>query len=161
MAGSPFLHRAAHQLMDRFDPIIGHVLDPFENFSLRDKECAPSRQYVKDANAAANTQVDWLETTEAHIFKADLPGLMREDVRVKIEDGQTLEISGERKKEEVQKTDTWHRVERTRGTFLRRFRLPENIDTENVKAQVENGVLTITLPKILAPKTQVRTIEVQ
>ncbi|KAG6541920.1 hypothetical protein Mapa_016645 [Marchantia paleacea] len=86
---------------------------------------------------------------------------MREDVRVKIEDGQTLEISGERKKEEVQKTDTWHRVERTRGTFLRRFRLPENIDTENVKAQVENGVLTITLPKILAPKPQVRTIEVQ
>ncbi|KAL2621317.1 hypothetical protein R1flu_001522 [Riccia fluitans] len=132
----------------------------FSQVSLRDKDCPPSRQFVKDATAVANTQVDWLETADAHIFKADLPGLTRQDVKVIIEDGQTLEISGERKKEETSKNDTWHRVERSRGAFLRKFRLPENIYIDSVKAQVENGVLTITLPKILAPRPEVRTIEV-
>ncbi|KAL2621316.1 hypothetical protein R1flu_001521 [Riccia fluitans] len=88
-------------------------------------------------------------------------GLTREDVKVKIEDGETLEVSGERVKEEAEKTDIWHLLERTPGTFLRKFRLPENIVKDVIKAQVENGVLTIVIPKIPPPKPEVRAIEVQ
>jgi len=142
-----------------FEPLpFGTVLDPFEGFSVL--ESTPSRQFAKDTHAVANTQIDWRETPEAHIFKADLPGLKKEEVKVQVVDGRTLEISGERKKEEVQKGDTWHRVERSQGSFLRRFRLPENTKPDEVKAQVQDGVLTVTIPKMEKPKPNVRQIEI-
>jgi len=139
----------------------GHDLfDPFEGFSVLEHNNTPSRQFARDAHAVANTQIDWRETPEAHVFKADLPGLTKEEVKVQVVDGKTLEISGERKKEEVLKGDTWHRVERARGTFLRRFRLPENTNVDQVKALVQDGVLTVTIPKMQKPKPQVRQIEI-
>ena len=72
-----------------------------------------------------------------------------------MEDGRVLQISGERKKEETTSGDKWHRVERAQGAFLRRFRLPENAKVEEVQAAMENGVLTVTVPKVQkpAPKT--------
>jgi len=141
------------------DPLtFGTIWDPLEAFS--SLENGPSRQFAMDAHAVANTQIDWRETPEAHVFKADLPGLKKEEVKVQVVDGRTLEISGERKKEEVQKGDTWHRVERSQGSFLRRFRLPENANADKVKAQVQDGVLTVTIPKVEKPKPQARQIEV-
>jgi len=115
--------------------------------------------YARDVVAVANTQVDWKETPEAHIFKANLPGLSKEDVKVQVEDGHVLQICGERKKEETKSEgDKWHRVERAQGSFLRRFRLPENAKVEEVKATMENGVLTVTVPK--AQKPAPRTIDI-
>ena len=141
------------------DPLtFGTIWDPLEAFS--SLENGPSRQFAMDAHAVANTQIDWRETPEAHVFKADLPGLKKEEVKVQVVDGRTLEISGERKKEEVQKGDTWHRVERAQGSFLRRFRLPENANADKVKALVQDGVLTVTIPKVEKPKPQARQIEV-
>eukprot|EP00253_Pinus_taeda_P019348 PITA_19348 len=113
-----------------------------------------------DATAIAKTQFDWKETLDAHIFKADLPGLKKEEVKIEVEDGRVLQISGERKKEEEQKNDKWHRIERSRGKFLRRFRLPENAKVEEVKATMDSGVLTVTVPKQPQPKPEVRTIEI-
>jgi HSP20 family protein len=83
-------------------------------------------------------------------------------VKVQVEDGRVLQISGERKKEETSSTDRWHRVERSQGSFLRRFKLPENTKLEEVKAAMENGVLTVTVPKIPPPepKSSVRTIDI-
>ena len=73
-----------------------------------------------------------------------------------------MQISGERKKEETSSSDRWHRVERAQGSFLRRFRLPENAKVEEVKAAMENGVLTVTVPKAAPPepKTAVRPVEI-
>ncbi|MCO5609026.1 hypothetical protein L7F22_063247 [Adiantum nelumboides] len=116
-----------------------------------------SGSYARDVAAVANTQVDWKETPEAHVFKANLPGLAKEDVKVQVE-GRVLQISGERKKEETRAEDKWHRVERVQGSFLRRFRLPENAKVDEVKATMENGVLTVTLPKM--PKPAPKTIDV-
>ena len=67
---------------------------------------------------------------------------------MEVEDGNVLVISGQRSKEKEDKNDKWHRVERSSGKFLRRFRLPENAKTEEVKAGLENGVLTVTVPKV-------------
>lgn len=140
-----------------FDPFdFGSAWDPFQSLL----GSAPSLQFARDAHSMASTQIDWRETPEAHIFKADLPGLRKEEVHVQVLDGKVLEISGEKKKEEVQKGDTWHRVERSSGSFLRRFRLPEHANTEMVNAQVQDGVLTVTVPKLEKPKPRVRQIEI-
>lgn len=142
-----------------FDPFSLDLWDPFEsgNASFLGDIGRSARD---DATAIANTQLDWKETSDAHIFKVDLPGLKKEEVKIEVEDGRVLKISGERKKEEEQKNDKWHRIERSHGKFLRRFRLPENVKVEEVKAAMENGVLTVTVPKQPQPKPEVKAIEI-
>ena len=94
------------------------------------------------------------------MFNADLPGLKKEEVKVEIEDDRVLQISGERNVEKDDKNDQWHRVERSSGKFMRRFRLPENAKMDQVKAAMENGVLTITVPKEEIKKPDVKSIEI-
>ena len=62
--------------------------------------------------------------------------------------------------EKEEKKDTWHRVERSNGKFLRRFRLLENAKRDQIKAAMENGVLTVIVPKVEAKKPDVKTIEI-
>lgn len=100
-----------------------------------------------ETSAFANAQIDWKENPEAHLFTADLPGLKKEEVKVEMEEGWVLQISGEKSREKEEKNDTWHRIERSSGKFQRRFRLPENAKVDEVKASMENGVLTVTVPK--------------
>ncbi|XP_076945626.1 16.9 kDa class I heat shock protein 3-like [Bidens hawaiensis] len=106
------------------------------------------------------TRVDWKETPESHIFKADLPGLKKEEVKVEVEENRVLQISGERSREKEDKDDKWRRVERSFGKFVRRFRLPENAKVDEVKASMENGVLTVTVPKQEVKKPEVKAIEI-
>lgn len=109
-----------------------------------------------------NTPADWKETLEAHVFIADLPGLNKEEVNVEVvDDGRVLQITGERKEEKGDENVKWHRGERFRGKFLRRFRLPENAKTDEVKASMENGVLTVTVPKQEPKKPERRVIEIE
>jgi hypothetical protein len=89
-----------------------------------------------------------------------LAGLKKNEVKIEVEDGRILQISGERKKEDEKKNDKWHRIERSDGKFLRCFCLPENAKVDEVKATMENGVLTITVPKQSQSKAKVRSIEI-
>jgi HSP20 family protein len=139
-----------------FDPFsLDLWADPFDTF----RSVVPAI-CNSDTTAFANARVDWKETPEAHVFKADLPGVKKEEVKVEVEDGNVLVISGERTKEKEDKNDKWHRVERSSGKFVRRFRLPENAKVEEVKAGMEDGVLTVTVPKAEAKKPEVKAIEI-
>lgn len=101
-----------------------------------------------------------LHTQEAHIIKADAPGLMPEDVNVQVTDGRQVTISGERKSEHAEHTDTFHRVERSSSRFSRSFTLPENADGMNVSACVENGVLKVTIPKRVVEPPAARVVNI-
>ncbi|CBI31695.3 unnamed protein product, partial [Vitis vinifera] len=109
--------------------------------------------------------MDWLESPAAHIFKFDVPGLSKDDIKVEIEDGNVLRVyrvAGGRE-ESVVKDTVWHIAERGggRGEFSREFELPENVKVDQIKAQVENGVLTIVVPKDTSPKaSKVKTINI-
>lgn len=129
------------------------VWDPFKEFAFS----SPS---LSGTEALVNARVDWKETPEAHVFRADVPGLKKEEVKVEVEDGRVLQISGERSVEKEDKKDTWHRVERSSGKFLRRFRLPENAKTDQITASMENGVLTVTVLKEEVKKPHVKSVEI-
>jgi HSP20 family protein len=90
--------------------------------------------------------VDIQETENDLILKADVPDVDMKDIDVRVENG-TLTLKGERKFEAAKKEGSWHRVERSYGSFERAFALPNTVDFEAVKADYKNGVLTITLPK--------------
>ncbi|KAH0461239.1 hypothetical protein IEQ34_008814 [Dendrobium chrysotoxum] len=143
-----------------FDPFSIDLWDPFDGFPFSSSLSFPRSGLSGETSAFAAARFDWKETPEAHVFKADLPGLKKEEVKVEVEEGSVLKISGERKREKEEKTDTWHRVERSSGSFLRRFRLPENSRPDGVKAAMENGVLTVTVPKEDVKKSVVKSIEI-
>lgn len=142
-----------------FDPFSMDIFDPF--FDLPSSLATiPRSDTFSETSAFANARMDWKETPEAHIFKADLPGVKKEEVKVEVEDGNVLRISGQRAREKEEKNDTWHRVERSSGQFMRQFRLPENAKVNEVKAAMENGVLTVTVPKMEAPKPEVKATNI-
>ncbi|KAG9439670.1 hypothetical protein H6P81_019835 [Aristolochia fimbriata] len=147
-----------------FAPFSLDVWDPFDGFpfntSLTPSVPRPSEYSGDEVSAFAGARIDWKETPEALVFKADLPGLQKEEVKVEVEDGRVVQISGERNREAEEKNDKWHRVERSSGKFLRRFRLPENAKVDQVKAAMENGVVTVTVPKEATPKPEVKAIEI-
>ncbi|XP_050213237.1 17.4 kDa class I heat shock protein-like [Mercurialis annua] len=137
-----------------FDPFSLDLWDPLFN-------SANLPASAGEVSALANARIDWKETEEAHIFKADVPGLKKEEVKVEVEEGRVLQISGERSKEKEEKNDKWHRVERSSGKFMRRFRLPENAKIDEVKASMENGVLTVTVPKAEPEKKpEVKSVQI-
>jgi len=90
--------------------------------------------------------VDIQETEEGYRLQAELPGLTKEDIDITLENN-VLRLSGERKFERDVKKESFHRVERTYGTFSRAFSLPQQVNAEGVQAGFENGVLTILIPK--------------
>lgn len=69
-----------------------------------------------------------------------------------------LQISSKRNVEKEDKNNRWHRVKRSSGKFTRSFRLPDNAKMEQVKASMENGVITVTVPKVDVKKSNVKAI---
>lgn len=141
-----------------FDPFSVEAWDPLDGFF---NSVANWPATALKTSAFVNARIDWKETPDTHVFKADLPGVKKEEVKVEVEDGRILQISGQRSKEKEEKNEQWHRLERSQGSFLRRFRLPENAKMDEVKASMENGVLTVTIPKLHEEKKpETKSIEI-
>lgn len=90
--------------------------------------------------------VDIFEEKGDIVIKAEMPGIKKEDVNVSITEN-TVTISGEKKQEEKVEKKDYHRLERSYGSFCRRFRLPENVNSDKARASFEEGVLVVRLPK--------------
>lgn len=90
--------------------------------------------------------VDIYEDEAAFIIKLELPEVNREDVKVNLHEN-TLSISGERRLENEEKREGYHRVERSYGQFYRSFTLPPNVNVEGINAQFKDGMLRLSIPK--------------
>ena len=90
--------------------------------------------------------VDVYEDEHNVTIKMEVPGIDQKDIDIRLENN-TLVVRGERKFEQDEKEENFHRIERRYGSFYRAFTLPNTVDTENVNANYENGVLKIQLAK--------------
>jgi HSP20 family protein len=101
---------------------------------------------------------DVKETPESFVFSADVPGLKEQDLDVSVT-GNRLSVSGKREAEKEEKTDTYYTYERNYGSFSRTFTLPEDVNSEQARADLKDGVLTLVLPK--KPEAQAKKIAVK
>jgi HSP20 family protein len=97
-------------------------------------------------SAAWAPPVDIHETPDRLVFNVEVPGFKENELTLRAENG-VFTVEGERKFEEEKKDKNYHRVERSYGRFTRSFTLPVNVSSENIKANLNDGILTIEMPK--------------
>jgi HSP20 family protein len=120
--------------------------DPFGNIEL------------PEIQSAYLPSFDIKETAGGYVFLADLPGVKQENLDINLT-GNRLTISGKRENEERREGESYFATERSFGSFSRTFSLPEGVDGNGVKAELKNGVLTLTVPKV--PEVQPKKITIQ
>jgi HSP20 family protein len=121
---------------------------------------APFRGFLHDmGRGSLSPSMDVFEAGGNIVVKADLPGLTKDDITVKLINN-TLEISGEKKTEEKIDTRDYLRLERGYGKFSRTLRLPEGLDADHVTAKFAEGVLEISIPK-MEDKRMVKNIAIK
>jgi len=103
--------------------------------------------------------VDVYEDAHALVLKLEVPGIKQEDLDVRMEN-QTLTVKGERKFEQDEKEENFHRIERRYGSFSRSFTLPQTVDASAAKASYDAGVLTISLARKEAAKPKQVKVEI-
>ena len=114
----------------------------FENFIGRGVFGSPTQWQATQLTPS----IDVRENEKEIVVDAELPGMNENDVQVVVREG-VLSLKGEKKSERDDKNDTYHLVERSYGSFDRSFRLPEGVNEEQIKADFNNGVLHVVVPK--------------
>jgi len=143
---SPF--RELEEMGRRFEDVFGRSLLPavLRHLPLEERGWAPA--------------IEVFEKEDKYVVKAELPGMKEEDIDVSVV-GDTLTIKGERKAESEVKEEDYYCCERCYGSFFRSTTLPTAVDTENIEATYESGVLEITLPKAAEVKPKKVEISVK
>jgi len=137
--------------MTRWDPFMefNKLQDRF-NQMFNNQQFAPMN--LARSGEQALTQPDFVPAVNVFedehniTIEADLPGVAEKDLDIRLENNM-LTITGERRLENEEKKENFHRIERSYGRFTRSFTLPPMVDSENVNAEFNNGVLKITLNK--------------
>ena len=114
--------------------------------------------YAVERDSFRTPAVDVVDLKDRVVVRAEMPGLDRSDIDVRVEDGQ-LVLEGERKREDDLKEGNAYRVERAYGKFVRRFSLSDDFDAAKVEATYKNGILEVSVPK--AEQAKPRKIEIQ
>lgn len=136
--------------------------DPFrEVATLQDRVNSLFRE-MNEGDAPLTTAsfvpaVDIYEDAKKVVLKLEVPGMEEKDLDIRVEN-HTLTVKGERKFEKDEKEENFHRIERRYGTFFRAFTLPSTVDTENVLASYNAGILKLELSK--KPEAQPKQIKV-
>jgi len=104
--------------------------------------------------------VDIAEKDDHFLIEADIPGVDPEEIEISMENG-VLTMKGERQTEEKEEKEGYTRIERSHGSFYRRFSLPESADSNHVSAKSNKGVLLITVGKKEVAKPKKISVKVQ
>lgn len=135
---------------DPFQVMRQMLADPFRMLSW------PS---IGGQDVAWNVGFDIRETDDAFVFRADMPGIRDNDLDITLT-GNQLVVSGKREQEQEQGEGQYHTYERSFGSFTRSFTLPETADLDNIRSDLEGGVLTLVVPKKAGAAQQRRKIQV-
>lgn len=119
------------------------IADMMEEFWREPFGSFPAFPFLRDQGYPA---LDISESDSEIVVKAELPGLEPKDVEITVDEG-TLSIRGEKKFEEEEKKDNYHRIERSYGSFQRSVALPCSVKADQVRAKFDKGVLTISMVK--------------
>ena len=133
--------------MINYDPY--RMLDRFNEINRLFESAFPNRGREGEGPVAAcdwTPAVDIKEEDNRYLIHADVPGIKPEDIDVSLEDG-VLTIKGERKHESKEEKEGYKRIERVRGTFFRRFTLPDTANQDAVTAKCNDGVLEVVIEK--------------
>ena len=127
------------------------IWDPFREMEdLADRYNRSARKSLVKHDDGSFEVGDWMpvvdisESEDAFLVKAELPGVDKDDVSVKVENG-VLTIKGEKRSETEDKKN--HRIECSYGSFVRSFTLPQTTKSGSIEAEYKNGILTLTIPK--------------
>ena len=128
--------------------------DPFRDLNILQERMNrlfedAGRTWRNDEPASTTTwspAVDIFETEGEIVVKAELPGMDRKDITLNLEKN-VLTLKGERRFERETKEENYHRIERSYGGFSRSFSIPVIVDEEKIRADYQEGVLRIVLPK--------------
>jgi HSP20 family protein len=142
--------------------------DPFRNVAvLQNRMNSLFQDFSRQQNGEKDVQtpasfappVDIYEDEHKIVLKLEVPGMKQEELDVRVENN-TLSVQGERKLEKEEKEENFHRIERRFGTFYRAFSLPTTVDSANVKASYDSGVLKVELNKKAESKPRQIKIDV-
>ncbi|MGC9188634.1 MAG: Hsp20/alpha crystallin family protein [Sulfurihydrogenibium sp.] len=114
------------------------------------KELVPQQEVATEV-VAWTPRVDVYEKDNNLVIEAEIPGAKKEDIEVKVKDNAVV-IRGEVKREEEKKEENYYRSERFYGKFERVIPLPTDVKIEEAKAEYQDGVLKLTIPKATAEK---------
>jgi len=136
--------------------------DPFRDVvALQNRVNSLFREISEDDNPLTTASfvpaVDVYEDAKKVVLKLEVPGMEEKDLDIRVENN-TLTVKGERKFEKDEKEENFHRIERRYGSFYRAFTLPSTVDTQNVEASYNAGVLKLELNK--KPEAQPKQIKV-
>ncbi len=146
-----------HYIRDFFD-------DPFfrEPFSFNWPRVMMPTGMSESFKSIANVRSDISETEKEVKVVCEVPGLKKQDLKIEVDDDtHMLTISGEQKTEQKEENEKYHVMERGYGSFTRRFRLPDNANTQEIKAKLEDGVLRLNIPKVEQAQKKVKQIELE
>lgn len=150
--------------LTRWDPFRWDPFKELEDISERFNRFFGRLPARRESGREAMTVADWIPTVDIteddkeYLIKAEIPEVEKRDVKVTVQDG-VLTIQGERKQEKEEKGRRYHRVERSYGTFVRSFSLPEDATDANIKAEFREGMLFVHLPK--SERARPKAIEVK
>jgi HSP20 family protein len=169
--GQPHMLRAtssdAHNLPPALSRRRHDMLSPFSlNQMMREMDSLMPSFFGQDSTGlASKLAVDIEEGPNAFVIKADVPGMKAENINMHLSPDNVLSIEAERSEETKEgspDSGTFYRIERTKGSMVRSFKIPDHVDVDGIMASVKDGVLSVKLPKVeMTPEHEkVKTIPV-
>jgi HSP20 family protein len=131
-------------MLSLYRPFTSLLRDEFAN-----DDWSPFHGSLARTARSFSPAVDVIEREDAFVLKAEVPGLSPEQIELQV-DNDVLTLRGEQKSEQTDERNGYRRIERNYGSFTRSFVLPQGTNVDTIEASVENGVLSVKIPKVQA-----------